>query len=239
LEYPFWEIFLFSQIATHIISSFSIITSHFIGRILKEKKPFIYTLLVFVGSLIAATLGTFVSYVIKHNLFHLGISSSLYDYLRQFIIPILIITSIITLIAIFVERLRDKKIKLEHDLREMKDKIIDGETKKKLLSFKDGENHYVMECSDIIYLSSYGRKTIIHTANRDYETLMLLKEIVRKLPPDEFIRIHKRFTVNLRYVSRVQYYEGGRYRVYLEDDDDSTLPVGPTFTSMLKARLQI
>jgi DNA-binding LytR/AlgR family response regulator len=45
--------------------------------------------------------------------------------------------------------------------------------------------------------------------------------------------------VNLRYVSRVQYYEGGRYRVYLEDDDDSTLPVGPTFTSMLKARLQI
>ena len=127
----------------------------------------------------------------------------------------------------------------QRDLLEMKDKIIEGDTKKRLLSFKDGENHYVMECSDIIYLSSYGRKTIIHTANRDYETSVLLKEIVRKLPSDEFVRIHKRFTVNLRYVSRVQYHEGGRYRVYLEDDDDSTLPVGPTFTSMLKARLQI
>jgi DNA-binding LytR/AlgR family response regulator len=163
----------------------------------------------------------------------------MYDYVRKFIVPILIITSFITFIAIFFERLRDKKIKLERDLLEMKDKTIEGDTKKRLLSFKDGENHYVMECSDIIYLSSYGRKTIIHTANRDYETSVLLKEIVRKLPPDEFVRIHKRFTVNLRYVSRVQYYEGGRYRVYLEDDDDSTLPVGPTFTSILKARLQI
>ena len=92
---------------------------------------------------------------------------------------------------------------------------------------------------DIVYLSSHGRKTLIHTEYKDYETGQLLKEIERKLPREDFIRIHKRFIVNLKYISRLQYYQGGRYLLYLKDEDENTLPVGPTYTNVLKEKLGI
>jgi DNA-binding LytR/AlgR family response regulator len=66
-----------------------------------------------------------------------------------------------------------------------------------------------------------------------------MKDIITKLPPAVFFRIHKQFTVNMKYVSHMQYYLGGRYLLYLKDKEEDILPVGITYIKPLKATLGI
>ncbi len=38
-----------------------------------------------------------------------------------------------------------------------------------------------IKCDDLIYLSSHGKKTTLHTTEKDYEINQLLKDIEKKL----------------------------------------------------------
>ncbi len=107
------------------------------------------------------------------------------------------------------------------------------------LSFKEKGNHYLVAYKDIIYLSSHGRHTIVHTEGKCFETAQQLKDITQRLPANHFFRIHKQFIVNLPYVSHLQYHIGGQYLVYLKDEEKTTLPVGRLFAPPLKEKLGI
>ena len=107
------------------------------------------------------------------------------------------------------------------------------------LSIKEGDNHYVLPYHEIIYLSSSGKHTILHTTGRDHESARLLKELEESLPDDLFLRIHKQYLVNLSFISHIQHVIGGRYEAYLKDEDESTLPVGRQFADRLKKKLNI
>ncbi len=107
------------------------------------------------------------------------------------------------------------------------------------LSFKESGKHYVVAHKDIIYLSSHGKRTIIHTENRDYEASILLGDMEEKLPSPVFIRIHKSTIVNIHFLSMVEYYLGGQYMAYLKDNDESTLIVGRKFANDLKKALDM
>ncbi len=107
------------------------------------------------------------------------------------------------------------------------------------LSFKmDGINH-IIPYEDIIFLSSDGRRTIIHTEDRSFDTAHLLKSIEKKLPDDSFSRIHKQFIVNLKFVTRLEYLMGGQLVLNLRYDDNTALPVGRTYAPVLKKKLGI
>ncbi len=58
---------------------------------------------------------------------------------------------------------------------------------------------------------------------------VLMKDIIDRLPPDMFVRIHKSHIINIRYLHSLSHVLSGRYRVRLRDDDDTELPVGPAF----------
>jgi two-component system response regulator LytT len=54
---------------------------------------------------------------------------------------------------------------------------------------------------EIVYLKADGLYTVICThANEKYTERCLLKEFMDKLPPDQFLRVHKSYIVNLNYV---------------------------------------
>ena len=107
------------------------------------------------------------------------------------------------------------------------------------LSFKENNRHYIVAFDDLIFLSSNARHTIIHTADRDFETSQMLKELIAKLPDDTFVRIHKQYCVNLKYVSGLEYLIGGQYELTLKDPDITRLPVGQKFSPILKGKLKI
>ena len=104
---------------------------------------------------------------------------------------------------------------------------------------KEQNRHYILPYQDILYVSSHGKKSIIHTITEDIESAVILKDFERRVPVGIFIRIHKQHIVNIRYIAALEYYIGGQYIVYLNDADDSPLPVGKKYASNLKSRLNM
>ena len=105
------------------------------------------------------------------------------------------------------------------------------------LSFKEDETYYILPFNEILYLSSKGRHSIIHTKTRTYDTRLTLKEIHRKLPVDIFSRIHKQYIVNIQYISHVQYLMGGQYAAFLKDKEKTMLTIGRIFVPELRGKL--
>lgn len=105
------------------------------------------------------------------------------------------------------------------------------------LAVREGENHYLIPFAEIIYMSSSGKSTAIHTTDRDFETARLMKELEARLP-ENFIRIHKQFVLNLDFASSLRYRTGGGYTVLLRDSDETTLPAGRQYAQRLKQVFQ-
>ena len=95
-------------------------------------------------------------------------------------------------------------------------------------------NAYTLKFDDIIYITSHSRNITVHTVGRDLEMTVLMKDIIDRLPPDTFIRIHKSYIVNINYIYNLQHVISGRYKVRLKDEDDTVLPVGPSFLDDLR-----
>lgn len=87
---------------------------------------------------------------------------------------------------------------------------------------------------NIIYISSTGKQTIIHTTGRDETASMMLKDIELKLP-DPFVRIHKQHIIHTPFLSGIRHIGSGRYEAVLNDEDDTRLVVGRSFAADLKS----
>ncbi|MBN1495978.1 MAG: LytTR family transcriptional regulator DNA-binding domain-containing protein [Spirochaetes bacterium] len=107
----------------------------------------------------------------------------------------------------------------------------------RFLSFTEDEYSYHLDTRNILYCTSSGKHSIIHTETRDYEVTRMLKNIKEMLPHQYFMRIQKRYVVNLAHVDRVEYLAGGRYIAYLNDGDDTVLPVGRNYVMPLKEKI--
>jgi DNA-binding LytR/AlgR family response regulator len=107
------------------------------------------------------------------------------------------------------------------------------------LALKYGGKHHIKPYQEIIYVTSHGKNSVIHTAAEDIESPMILKDVEQRVPADQFIRIHKQHIVNIRYISSLESYIGGQYIAYLCDNDESSLPVGRKYAGYLKSRLRL
>ena len=95
-------------------------------------------------------------------------------------------------------------------------------------------NHYLIPHRRIIYLSAHDRHTVIHTLDRDFETIRILGDLEKRLPGDRFLRIHRKYILNLAFVSHTRYLIGGRYTVSLNDPDETELTVARSFVPEFK-----
>ncbi|MHC5215126.1 LytR/AlgR family response regulator transcription factor [Enterococcus sp. LJL128] len=68
-------------------------------------------------------------------------------------------------------------------------------------SFK--KRNFLLSMNDISYIGKSGRIAYIHTENEIYKSYLTMSEIMNKLNPDLFIRIHGSYVVNLNYVTKV------------------------------------
>ncbi len=105
------------------------------------------------------------------------------------------------------------------------------------LIIAEGESHYLVSFQSIIYLTANDKNTIVHTEERDYETPKTLLTISGKLPGNQFLRIHKKYIINLSYLSHTKRLLGGRFQVFLSDADETSLTVGRKYASEFKKAL--
>ncbi len=141
----------------------------------------------------------------------------------------------ITVITIIIEDLMERKNELVKNLNGIKD-TIKQEYGDQSISIKEGDGYRVIKFSELVYLSSHGKKSALHTTDGTYSARQLLKDIGKRIPSGLFIRVHKQYIINTSYLKQIRYYEGGRYTAYLSDEDESIIPVGRKIAPSLKER---
>ena len=104
------------------------------------------------------------------------------------------------------------------------------------LYYKTKRKLRIIPFNDILYLSSCGKNTLIHAKNDSFQATGLIKEFERKLPENIFLRIHKQYIANINYAKGFEYDHGShsQYLLLLNDDEDTVLPVGKDYISILK-----
>ncbi|HOW83525.1 MAG TPA: response regulator [Spirochaetota bacterium] len=105
------------------------------------------------------------------------------------------------------------------------------------ITIQTWNNVYSLRFGDIVYITSHSRNITVHTVGRDIEAAVRMKNIVDRLPPDTFMRIHKSYIVNINFIYNLQHVISGRYKVRLKDEDDTDLPVGPSYLEDLRKKL--
>jgi len=105
------------------------------------------------------------------------------------------------------------------------------------LPIRTGREHRILKCSEIIYLSSGDRKTMIHTLSESYEVAEAFKDIEGSLPNDSFLRVHKQFIVNIKFVGGIQHLGAGRYQIILTDDDQTPVSLSREIVAKLREKL--
>ncbi len=106
------------------------------------------------------------------------------------------------------------------------------------ITLSDKNNIYFFDPDNVLYFSSSAKNTIIHTLNRDYSLNIQFKALELILP-DSFIRVHKQYIVNSKYLSRLTHIKSGHYKILLNDEDDTELPIGRSYLTNLRSKISL
>ena len=239
-KFPFDKLMPVSMVVGYSVSLISIASSYASAYFLLRLKPGgliksgSYTVILFLIILILALGGSLtglilIEYVIEHFLFQEIIQNL--KQMASLLKPVaLVTTGIITLTACAFESLRyNNKIYIQKIAR------IKKSEKEKYFIINQINKKLKVKYSDILYFTAHGKKTIIHTAVSDFEISYLIKEINRILPEEKFLRIHRRHIVNLEKVMSTSLSNSGEYEVFLNDEEETIVPVGRKYRVLLKS----
>ncbi len=114
-----------------------------------------------------------------------------------------------------------------HDFYKMQKKAFsfDNDQEKDFIIIKQGYDKYKIATQDILYLEAMRDYTRITTVEKQYLVLTTLNGIVKKLPADIFIRIHRSYVVNRNKVDAIQ-----KNKINIQSQE---LPVGKLYKHAL------
>jgi two-component system LytT family response regulator len=101
---------------------------------------------------------------------------------------------------------------------------------------KDGHKIQLIPCEDIMYLEAQDDYVMIYTTSHKHLKQQTMKHFEMNLNKD-FVRTHRSYMVNIRYVNRLEHYEKESYRIVLANN--ATIPVSKSGYSALKDLLKI
>jgi DNA-binding LytR/AlgR family response regulator len=108
-----------------------------------------------------------------------------------------------------------------------------------VLAVRDHDRHLLIPFGDIYYMMSEKGETVIHTRKQIYTTRVPIKDLVAKLPSEQFVQTHRSYVINLHEVATLKYYAGGAYHACLKELPKIRIPVSRQHAGELKARLGI
>ena len=125
-------------------------------------------------------------------------------------IPIVLITAFMSY-ALDGYKVRANRFLIKDDLEMtlpdcMNDLLYELSKRERTMIFDFEEGIRKLLIDSIIYVESFGHKVVFHTADATYRQNRKLEEIEKELGDYDFIRVHKSFVVNLKYVLKVSNY---------------------------------
>lgn len=119
---------------------------------------------------------------------------------------------------------RSKQFKAENELEH----IIQGQNR--ILTVRvDREDHHIPE-KDIVYIESQRDYALLHLKNKSVLTKRTLTSLANDLNPDDFVRIHRSYLVQIRSIS-----SSSSTEIQI---GNLTLPIGRSYRAILNAKLR-
>ncbi|TGK31772.1 DNA-binding response regulator [Leptospira gomenensis] len=97
--------------------------------------------------------------------------------------------------------------------------------------FKGVDRNVFVTYSNIVYISSNGKHSILHTVDDGIEVIGTLKDLEPKLSMGKFRRVHKQYIINMEYLAHIEYFSGGSHVAYMKDEEKSQVPVSRIYLS--------
>jgi two-component system LytT family response regulator len=85
------------------------------------------------------------------------------------------------------------------------------------VAVKDRQQIHVIPIGDIAYIEADGDYVKLHTVSGTFLKEKTMKYFEANLPPQQFIRIHRSFIVNVDEVAKIELFEKETYRVHLKN----------------------
>ena len=98
-------------------------------------------------------------------------------------------------------------------LDKAKEKLEKNKNNKQFLLLSKGKNIFKIEYDDIYYIIAFDQYIDIHTNNNIYTFHMKISELEELLPEKDFVRCHRSYIVNIKYVKNIN-----RNSLILEND---------------------
>ncbi|MGN1314775.1 MAG: LytR/AlgR family response regulator transcription factor [Lachnospiraceae bacterium] len=92
----------------------------------------------------------------------------------------------------------------------------------------------LLDIGKIVYIETSGRSCIIHTTEQDYTENLLLGEYEKRLSPHGFLRIHKSFLVNLKYITEMFPWANNSLALKMQGFEQNILPISRERLKLLR-----
>ena len=139
------------------------------------------------------------------------------------IVTTMLVSSVISLVA----------MELEH-----KPGIITAPNSppEKFYSLKFRDRVMRLSLDDIVYIATKRNYCYLFLESGQEQTKQTLASILQELDDPNFVKIHKQYAVNFIKIREIRHTSGGSYLCYLNDSEDTSLPIGRTYLPQLRDR---
>ena len=125
---------------------------------------------------------------------------------------------------------KEKEVEKERDLLFS---IVENKESKEFIFVKSNSRLVKLKTEDIYYIEALKDYVVINTLNSRYTIHSTMKDIERKLPAEDFIRVHRSFIVRLDKIAAIE-----QPNLILENDK-KTIPIGGSYKEDLVKKINL
>ncbi|MEQ9187803.1 MAG: response regulator [Cryomorphaceae bacterium] len=125
---------------------------------------------------------------------------------------------------------REAEVKKERDLYYS---MVEKSDSPDMMFVKANQRLVKIRYSDIYFIEALKDYVVINTSERRYTIHSTMKDIERKMPEKDFIRVHRSFIVRMDKIKEIDH-----SNVLLENDK-KVIPVGGSYKDLLQQRLNL
>lgn len=117
---------------------------------------------------------------------------------------------------------------------EQEEKVVSQEHRQDKLLIKGKESMSFIHIPDIILIQRENNATVIYTDKDSYVTSASMAELEKKLDPEQFLRSHKSYIINLSRIRKIEPYGRWTYVVHFQGRKEDALLTAEKFEEIKK-----
>ncbi len=129
----------------------------------------------------------------------------------------------------------DKHEGAKRNIEKIKIHLAEGEEKLHRVVIKKSGKIHVISTGNISYLEAQDDYVMIYTNDGKYLKQQTMKYFEKHLDPEQFVRVHRSYIVNVTNIERIEPYEKSNYILILKDGNK--VPVSRSGMQVLKDNL--